>query len=158
MKKLSFIDQILKEGYEGVITQHKRVQIFDFFAKEFDINLAENMIFENPTKYKKADGSFNVIELKDLEKWFSCITPSDKEKMKQPGGIKLKLGVSVSYEYAMNLSDNALQEPGIWVIEKGFSMLIDGWHRAYARWAKGLKDMEIWVISDPEDVEKIKLK
>lgn len=153
---MTFVDKILKE-YEGTITQHKRGQIFTFFSNQFDIDLAEDMIFKNPKKYKKPDGTFYKVELKPLVDMMSINSEERRKEFEKPGVHTMKMGIGVKHEYALTLPDSVLQEPGIWVYykPKKFSLLIDGWHRAYARYLKGYKDMEVWLINSLKDIKRI---
>lgn len=134
-------------------------QVFTFFSRSYDIKKAYDLIEANPEKYKAENGEFYAFDLANIEKMFSTMTPEDKEKLEKGEKVSISMGVKITYDHAMGISDNDLEEPGVWIVEDDgdFSILIDGWHRAYARWKKGLKKMKIWVIQDPKDIKQIRL-
>jgi hypothetical protein len=153
--------QIEKEKGAEELQERERIrdqQVFRFFSREYDIKEAWKMIEENPAKYKAPDGTFWTFDPSSLEKWFSVMTPEDRESMKQGKTISIRMGVHVDWDKSMALSPEALDEPGIWINEgKDFSILIDGWHRAFSNYKKGNKEMKIWVISDPKDIKRISI-
>jgi len=105
---------------------------FHFLRLTYDIAKADQLIHK--TKHRLS--SFN---LKVLSKYFKMIR--------------------INEDYAMELTQRDLIEPGIAVFdkEKDFNFLIDGWHRAYNLFTNGKKTMKIWMIDDPEEIEAIRL-
>lgn len=142
-----------------MIKLNERVnEMFEFFARRYDIELADKMIAANPDKYKAPDGTFWTFKLESIKDWFApSMTEEEKIQMHAGKTMSMKMGVSIKREYAANIDNIRLDEPGIWVHDENFSLLIDGWHRAFARYEKGLTDMKIWVISDKSDIRKIKI-
>lgn len=121
--------------------------IFSIFLRRYDVSKAWYLIQKNPEKYLDENGDFYKLELEDLSKYFP----------KQIDKNKIKLGISINKEYALNLTDDELEEPGIFILDDGLNFLIDGWHRGYAKWKRGDKDMRIWVIEDKNDIKQIRI-
>ncbi len=130
-------DKILKETVGEtdtfVIAQHK-----------YDVTKAWKMIQEDPEKYKGPGGEMYVMDPASLRSMMSMI--------------------QINKEYAKGLSDEELDQPGIVIVDQfgpegeEDSLLIDGWHRAYGNAIKGNKEMPIWVMTDLEDIKKIKIR
>lgn len=145
-----------KMGDAELEEKARDTEVFNFFTRTYDIAKAWKMIQANPDKYKAPNGSFYTFDPADIADWFAYISDEDNERLNRGETISIKMGVHIKPEHAMSLTDEELDEPGIWVQESPeFSILIDGWHRAFANYKKGKKEMKIWVIKDPKDIKKI---
>lgn len=122
-------------------------EVFSIFAKSYDIKKAWELIDANPKNYE-----LDTLNLADIEQWFGGVP-----RYKEDGTKYFNVGVSINKEYAESLSDEILDEPGIFIKDGDFAFLIDGWHRAYRRWIDGEKTIKVYVIDKKDDVNKIKL-
>ena len=134
----------LFEDYRG------KDEMFRFLGKSFDIDKAWELINKNPEKYYY-DGELATISIDEIVKLFGGVI-SDDGKTK-----RVRMGVKIDIDYAMSISDDQLNEPGIFVLDGEFHCLIDGWHRAYKKWKRGDTKMSIYVISDPKSLKYIKI-
>ena len=123
-----------------------------------DVEKAQRLIAEHPEKYKD-NGKFITFKLDVLAPYFSTgLTPEQKKTLGEGKPIEIRVvGVSIDTGYADKLTD--LDKPGIWLCdpETKVNILIDGWHRAYERWKKGMKTMQAWLIQDKKTIDAIKL-
>lgn len=124
-------------------------ETFTFLSKKYDIAKAWKMIQADPEKYKNK-GVFNTVNLESLSSMFGGEFEKDGKKF-------LRMGVGIDKAHAEKLSDIELEEPGIFVLDGDFKILIDGWHRGYKLHSQGVKDMRVWTISDPADIKKISI-
>lgn len=126
-------------------------ETFTFLTRRYNVEKAMNLIRKNPDKYKAPDGTFWEIPIESLKSLMADGVAEERDGKKY-----YKMGVSVNPEYASKISKEDLEEPGIVVDDDGFSMLIDGWHRAYRRMKDGEKIINVYVISQPKDLKYIK--
>lgn len=145
MKFLSFQSWLneMAKNYSG--------ETFTFLTRRYNIERAMELIRKNPDKYKAPDGTFWEVPLEDLKSLMA-----DGIAIERDGKKYLKMGVTVKPQYAMEISDEDLQEPGIFVNDTNFNMLIDGWHRAYRKLKQGDTHMNVYVIDDPKDLKYIR--
>jgi hypothetical protein len=136
-------------------------EYFNFLTLNYDVEKAQEMIEKERSKFCDPKGEPWETNLDDYISYVSTMTPEQEKELKAGKAITMKMGVGVDYKHAMEIDEKHLEEPGIWVVDKvnggEFSMLIDGWHRAYARWKKGMKTMKVYLFSDPKDVKKIRM-
>lgn len=126
-------------------------ETFTFLTRRYNIEKAMELIRKNPEYYKAPDGTFWELPIENLKSLMADGIAQEREGKKY-----YKTGVSINPEYAGNISKEDLEEPGIVVQDDGFDMLIDGWHRAYRKMKEGEKTINVYVISDEEDIEYIK--
>ena len=108
-------------------------EIFSFMTARFDIELAKRVIRTTPPKMIE-------IPLKDLANAFNF------------KNIECSL-IRVDLNRVADLNEEALEETGIAVEMLGGTLLIDGWHRSYARWKKGYKTMKVYCFTDKKVIK-----
>jgi len=120
------------ERYQPIFTEEVLPgDTFRIMGKRYHIGKADKLI-------KSSEHRLSKIDLNKLSNWF------DK--------------VKINKDYALNLTDEEKIVPGIFVKDKGFNFLIDGWHRAYDLHSIGLETMIVYVIEDSKEVEEIRVK
>jgi hypothetical protein len=64
--------------------------------------------------------------------------------------------IRIDEKYAEKFTDKQLKEPGIWIDDGRFSLLVDGWHRAYANWKRG-NSWKVYVVTDLDAIAEVRL-
>jgi hypothetical protein len=104
---------------------------FRLSNRKFHVGKADKLI-------KSSDHRIIQINLELISKWFDRI--------------------KINKEYALGLSEEDVNKPGIWIHDKKFKMLIDGWHRAYNLFNNEKKYMSVYVIDSPEEIKNITIE
>lgn len=143
MKHIKLFEAFVGSDYRG------KDETFCFMGKCYDIQKAWELINEDPSKYKDENGDLYHIGLDGLSSWFSGI------EREVDGKKQIGLGVRINKEYLDQITDEQLEEPGIFIDEPDLKFLIDGWHRACKKWLRGDKHMYVYMIGDPKDVKYI---
>ena len=107
-------------------------ETFSFLGANYNVNKA--WIFIQKKKHEIAS-----LNINDISKYFGV--------------------VKIDKKYAMSLSIEEAEQPGIFVVDDkyDFQMLIDGWHRAYNLYINKIKKMDVYLIDNVKEVESIRL-
>ena len=129
-------------------------EVFNYMTLSYDIQKAWELIKKNPKKYCDENGDTYTIPLKEVKKMYTS------EINNNDGTKSIKPGVSLNKDYIGNISDDQLNDSGIFINDEsiGFDYLIDGWHRAFKKIKNGDKDFNVYLINDPEDIKYIRIR
>ena len=129
-------------------------EVFEFMFRRYDVQKAMELINDNPKKYMAPDGTYWEVKLEPFKQWMGDgVIHTREDRIKY-----FKAGISISPKRAAEIPKEDLYEPGIFIQDKGFDFLIDGWHRAYQLLKNGETKMNMYVINDPKDIKKIKIE
>lgn len=125
-------------------------ETFTFLSRNYHIGKLWDLLKDDNTLYQ--EDVLTVKNLEDLSKFFGGI------KHVEDGKTYFSMGVRINQEHADSLTEEDLLTPGIWIFDKtkdeNFSLLIDGWHRAYRCW-KEKKEFKVLVIDNQDLIRKI---
>ncbi len=104
-------------------------------------------LFEHPTY-----GLFNVTKMQAYVAWRDKVSPLPCDEMPLPPAEFLEaqaLRGSIRRDHALSLPPAVLEIPGIAIhLDDGELLMLDGAHRAYARYARGLGTMTMYVFEN----------
>jgi hypothetical protein len=138
-------------------------EYFHFLTKGYDVEMAWDLIRNNPEKYLQEDGSYYELPVDDFYELVSRTFDENgvqvqNDEREDGKSYKTKIGISVDRKIANNITEEELKDPVIFVMDGDFHMLIDGWKRIYKAKKLGIKTINCYVIKDETDLKKIRMR